>query len=303
MKLPFFIIDAFAPRPMGGNPAVVIPLELLDHSPNLDDDTMLAIARELRQPMVAFVGPPDDNRVRPIRWIHEDGESDFCGHATFASGHVILDELQLEPDRAVFDTCAGRLIVERNDPAPRWHGAPSRDSSSLLSLIVPAISTTPVDDPRLARALDCTPQLAARGDLDILVLVDSHQTVANMTPDWSILRDIDARGVVVTAPAHDSDTSFVSRFFATTPEGYEDAATGSGHAMLTPFWSQRLNAKRTLHALQLSPRGGEFWCDLTNDSHVRLTSRAFTYSTGHLLLSEPALGARSSRERVASRST
>lgn len=39
----------------------------------------------------------------------------------------------------------------------------------------------------------------------------------------------------------------------------EDLVTGSAHCMLIPYWSGRLK-KKSLHAQQLSERGGELFC-------------------------------------------
>ncbi|HKW45421.1 MAG TPA: hypothetical protein VJN22_07160, partial [Candidatus Eremiobacteraceae bacterium] len=41
-------------------------------------------------------------------------------------------------------------------------------------------------------------------------------------------------------------------------------ATGSAHCTLTPYWASRLG-KASLHAQQVSARGGELWCELAGD--------------------------------------
>jgi predicted PhzF superfamily epimerase YddE/YHI9 len=73
-----------------------------------------------------------------------------------------------------------------------------------------------------------------------------------------LLCEADRFGVIVTAPGTRSD--FVSRFFAPAKGVPEDPVTGSAHCTLIPYWAKRLQ-KSKLHALQISPRGGELWCE------------------------------------------
>ncbi len=264
MRIELYQVDAFAPDPLGGNPACVA---LPDST--LDDSAMLAIARELNQPMTAFVSAPNGDGSRRLRWFHEGGESAFCGHATFASGHVLLNVLDGAGDAVEFDTIAGRLRVERA-------------GEGLLSLTVPALPLEPHTEPRLVGALGREPLEVYRSEHDLLAVLETAHDVATIHANTKVLRSIEARGVVVTAPADNEHLDFVSRFLGTLPEGYEDAATGSAHAMMTPYWSKRLGITEGLRAAQLSPRGGEFVCDALEDNKVRLTGQAFTYAKGTL---------------------
>ena len=68
---------------------------------------------------------------------------------------------------------------------------------------------------------------------DLLVLLDSQKTVAGVSPDFSLLREIkDAFGVIITAKGGDCD--FVSRFFAPYAGIDEDPVTGSSRGVLVP---------------------------------------------------------------------
>jgi predicted PhzF superfamily epimerase YddE/YHI9 len=58
----------------------------------------------------------------------------------------------------------------------------------------------------------------------------------------------------------------------------EDPVTGSAHCTLIPYWAAKLG-KTKLHALQLSERGGELFCELHQD-RVRIAGRAVTYLEG-----------------------
>ena len=84
----------------------------------------------------------------------------------------------------------------------------------------------------------------------------------------------------VTAPGDDCD--FVSRFFAPGLGIDEDPVTGSAHCTLIPYWAKRLG-KSSMHARQVSKRGGELFCEQRGDrvtisGHVALYAK----STLHL---------------------
>ncbi|MGB0178260.1 MAG: PhzF family phenazine biosynthesis protein, partial [Owenweeksia sp.] len=87
-------------------------------------------------------------------------------------------------------------------------------------------------------------------------------------------------GYVVTAAGNKVD--FVSRTLVPHVQQLEDPATGSSHALLTPFWAKRLG-KNTLYAHQLSSRGGAFNCTY-NDEKVQLNGRFSILATGHFKL-------------------
>jgi predicted PhzF superfamily epimerase YddE/YHI9 len=92
------------------------------------------------------------------------------------------------------------------------------------------------------------------------------------------MRKLNCLGVIVTAPGKKVD--FVSRFFAPAAGVNEDPVTGSAHSTLIPYWAKRLG-KKDLHALQLSPRGGELFCQDDGD-RVKIGGRAVTYFRGEI---------------------
>ena len=94
---------------------------------------------------------------------------------------------------------------------------------------------------------------------------DNEAAIRNMRPDFSRLELLHPFVVAVTAPGVDAD--FVSRYFKPSYGMPEDPVTGSAHCALTPYWSKRLG-KSSLHARQLSERGGELWCEMAGDCVV-----------------------------------
>ena len=108
--IPFFQVDAFASRPFEGNPAAVMPL-----TEWLPDATLQAIATENNLSETAFAVPSEDGADADydLRWFTPTVEVDLCGHATLASGHILMSGQRIR-----FATRSGILTVERRDD--RW---------------------------------------------------------------------------------------------------------------------------------------------------------------------------------------
>ena len=102
-----------------------------------------------------------------------------------------------------------------------------------------------------------------------------------LSPDIRALAklDIGIGGTIVTAPG-EGDVDYVSRFFAPAAGIDEDPVTGSINCTLAPYWAARLG-KRTLHAQQLSARGGDLRCEIAGD-RVKIAGKARLYLQGML---------------------
>ena len=256
--LPFFQVDAFASRPFEGNPAAVMPL-----SEWLSDAVMQAIAAENNLAETAFTVPSERGDADyDLRWFTPTVEVDLCGHATLASGHVLMTG-----ERVRFATRSGVLTVSRRD--------------DLLELDLPAYAVEPGELPGLRDALGVSGEtfLGRGGNGAAILLLDDEDAVRAVTPDFAALRSID-RLVIVTAPGREQDIA--SRVFAAYHGIDEDPVTGSAHSALVPFWAARLGRVR-LTALQASARGGVMECRLEND-RVILGSQCMTVIEGHFQL-------------------
>ena len=83
---PIFQVDAFAEKPLSGNPAAVMPLDRW-----LPDDLMQAIAAENNLAETAFTVPSEREGVDyELRWFTPAVEVPLCGHATLAAGHILI---------------------------------------------------------------------------------------------------------------------------------------------------------------------------------------------------------------------
>jgi predicted PhzF superfamily epimerase YddE/YHI9 len=260
MKIPIYHIDAFTSRVFGGNPAAVCPLESW-----LDNATLQAIAAENNLSETAFfVGR--DGRY-DIRWMTPAAEVDLCGHATLASGWVVMNRLDRGRDEVVFGSRSGPLAVVRR--------------GDLLALDFPSRPPESIGAaPAVGEALGRTPRqvLAAR---DYLALYDTEDEVRALRPDMARVAALDRHGVIASAPGQSCD--FVSRFFAPAWGIAEDPVTGSSHCTLVPYWAGRLGKDR-LRALQVSARGGELFCELRGP-RVGIAGRAAPFMEGQIEIS------------------
>lgn len=248
-------VDAFTSTPFRGNPAAVC---LLDGP--APEEWMQAVAREMNLSETAFLYPIAEGYA--LRWFTPAVEVDLCGHATLASAHVLWEDGHLPPHvDAVFETNSGRLTATR---AGDW-----------IELNFPATPAAEVDAvPGLERALGVEALWTGRSEFDFLVEVDSEETVRELQPDMTALRQLHCRGVIVTSRATSEEFDFVSRFFAPSVGIDEDPVTGSAHCALGPYWAQHFG-RQQLDAAQVSARGGVLRVRLEGD-RVILGGQAVT---------------------------
>jgi predicted PhzF superfamily epimerase YddE/YHI9 len=91
--------------------------------------------------------------------------------------------------------------------------------------------------------------------MDYLVAVESEAAVRALQPDFTRLRALPVRGVMVSARYSAGGYDFVSRFFAPGSGVDEDPVTGSAHCCLAPYWGAKLG-KTEMTGHQVSARGG-----------------------------------------------
>jgi len=257
MRIPMYQVDAFTDRLFAGNPAAVCPLDRW-----LDDETMQSIAAENNLSETAFFVAAGDGYH--LRWFTPVREVDLCGHATLASGHVVLH--RLEPDRGsvAFETRSGLLEVAR--------------SGDLLVMDLPAYPPRSARAPAgLVEALGREPEAVLDANYLMAVFPD-EAAVRDLAPDFAVMERAGLDEVLVTAPGVDCD--LVSRFFAPGYGINEDPVTGSAHCALVPYWAARLGTQR-LHARQVSRRGGELFCELRGD-RVSIGGASVLYLEGEI---------------------
>ena len=111
-----------------------------------------------------------------------------------------------------------------------------------------------------------------------LAIFDDETQIREMSLNITLLKKLGEEGLIISARGKEVD--FVSRFFVPGAGIDEDPATGFAHTLLIPYWSELLKKKK-LHALQVSSRGGEIFCE-DLDSRVNISGRAVEYLSGHI---------------------
>ena len=229
----------------------------------LTGETLQLIARENNLPVTAFFVEHNDHYE--LRWFTPTVELNLCGHGTLAAAAVIFDSMDAAKEPLTFKTKGGTFNVVKD--------------GQFIGLDFPvheAVSCA-IRPEDLVRALGREPKEILKAQ-NYLAVYEEEAEIRAINPDMELLKEVDCLGAIVTAKGTDSD--FVSRYFAPRIGIPEDAATGSTHCTLAPYWSKRLG-KRKLHAVQLSQRRGELWCEYLDD-RVRITARAVRYAEGFL---------------------
>lgn len=271
MKLKIYQVDAFTDKLFGGNPAAVIPMDAW-----LDTELMQKIALENNLSETVFIVPSaNTDSDYEIRWFTPEIEINLCGHATLASAYMLFSILNFAKPEIRFSSQSGILKVTKED--------------DLICMDFPSWKPERLDiyPDELSAMLDYAEFLGVYKHRDILVEMENEEAVRNCNPDFTLMKKhIDK--MIITAPANkrsldsSKQVDFVSRFFAPGAGIDEDPVTGSAHSQLIPFWAEKLG-RNNMHALQLSKRGGEIWCE-QRDDRVIMKGKAVFYMQGEIYL-------------------
>ncbi|MDJ0641185.1 MAG: PhzF family phenazine biosynthesis protein [Erythrobacter sp.] len=261
--IPFWHVDAFAARPFCGNQAAVMMLEEW-----LPDDVLIAIAKENMFSATAFLLRDATQEADwELCWFSRKSELTMCGHATLASGHAILEHSG--GDRVTFRSRrAGILEVRRKGDG--------------YEVGLPAIATEPRDYPEAVASLGAEPLEVRRNETRYnILLFQSEAAVRALDPDLRGLARLGNDQFICTAPGERTD--MVSRVFVPGGGVDEDSVTGSAHAVLAPFWAERLG-RSDMTAYQASARGGDLTLQLEGE-RVWLGGPCVTVVKGSFYLS------------------
>ena len=258
MSTPIYYVDAFTDKLFSGNPAAVIFSQIKD------EQLMQKIAAENNLSETAFIR--EENGIFYIRWFAPLCEIDLCGHATLASAFIFFK--YIKPESSLFEVHSqknGILKVTKKN--------------NLLVLDFPKDSLSKYNEfSSIEEIININPIELYKGRDDVLAIVESEDSVKNLDINFELLNKINARGLIVSARGTKSD--FVSRFFAPSAGVNEDPVTGSAHTTLIPYWSNKLG-KTSMHAEQLSERGGVLYCEDKND-RVLIGGNAIEYLKGEI---------------------
>jgi trans-2,3-dihydro-3-hydroxyanthranilate isomerase len=235
-------INAFTRKPFLGNPAAVVT-----KANGLTEKQMQLIAREMNLSETAFVLRP----TRPgadlrLRWFTPTAEVNFCGHATVASFHALVEEGCFGAGRpgqysVRLETRSGILPVSVRKRSARgaWVQVqlPQSNFSSYKGQLVEILAALQV------KKRDLLPHLPVQIDSRRMLYIpfDKLRSLFEMKPNFDQLRQIGERdqlhGVCVFTPETvDQKSTFHSRFFAPNYGINEDPVTGSSNGPLGAYF-------------------------------------------------------------------
>jgi len=237
MNKPIFQVDAFTNKPFRGNPAGVV---LLDEEKS--DKWMLSVAREMNLSETAFV--IGEKSPYNLRWFTPAVEVELCGHATLSAAYILYDRDIIKKNELIeFTTRSGVLTTSYIDGWIEMDFPSFTADKVILGDVVGC-------------ALKCEPVEIYKSGENIMAVFNDPENIYNLSPDFNLIKQLDAQGVIATSLSDVADFDFISRYFAPRVGVDEDPVTGSAHCSLGPYWGGILN-KNVFRAKQVSDRGGE----------------------------------------------
>lgn len=261
----FHLVDAFTATAFRGNPAGVVVLEDGPVDPVLAQQ----VAAEVGASETAFVHREEDGWR--LRWWTPTTEVDLCGHATLATGHVLVATGQVPSDEPiVFHTRSGTLVASRDADDRIWLDLPAwpvaaHPEPEALARVVGGAAARYLGRTRVTQAND-------------LIEVADVAALLAFQPEPAAVAALGAGGLIVTAPGEHADVAM--RYLAPALGVDEDPVTGSAACTVAPLWAGRLG-RSEVTIEQRSARGGELVCRVTTD-RVHVGGHAVTTISGEV---------------------
>lgn len=273
------LIEAFSDGPFGGNGAAVV---LLDRP--APAAWMQRLAASLKQSETAFL--LKDGTDWLLRWFTPSCEVALCGHATLASLLALGHWKLLRPgDSLELWSRSGPLSVSLDGANPR-RGSVVLPSGELHPAPVPAALQH-----LLTQRLGSGPEafwtsalgyavalLKPELDLAAMACIAADLPV-EVRPGLVLMQALNETSPISAARPRQLDElplDFQLRFFAPGLGIDEDPVTGSAHALVAPWWHQRLQRDWVV-GWQCSDRPGGVVSRATSSGMIRL------FGSGHLL--------------------
>ncbi len=184
---PFKQVDVFTATPYYGNPLAVV----LDGA-GLSDDDMAHFARWTNLSETTFVLPPSDAAKAAgadyrVRIFTPGGELPFAGHPTLGTCHAWLQAGgQPQALAQIVQECQIGLIHIRRDAARLAFAAPPLKRSAPS----PAVLAQVADALGLKASQINAAQLLDNGPIWLGLLLDTPQTVLQLSPNHAELKDL-----------------------------------------------------------------------------------------------------------------
>ncbi|HZT18297.1 MAG TPA: PhzF family phenazine biosynthesis protein [Dongiaceae bacterium] len=246
LRANLFQVVTFATDPLHGNPAFV-----LSGAREASDHALAAACAILRADVVAVVGDTLGGET-PLRFFTAEGPHAGAGHATLAAAHTVLRggpaaDRSAGPRSTIFHLANGDSRTAHLEAERIWVDFPAMPASRLDH------------SAELEAALGARPRETWIAPFGYVGIFDDAAVIARMRPDLARVAAFDRSAVIATAPG-DGESDIVVRVFAPRVGLPEDPVCGTAHRIIVPYWAKRMG-KRRIHSRQLSPRGGDLWCE------------------------------------------
>ena len=226
----FSLVDAFTKTPLGGNPCAVV-----FNADSLNDEEMLAIAKEMNQSETAFVLTPKSGDIR-ARYFTPEREIPLAGHPTIATIYAAIElgilkapngktEISLElnegPIKVGIENENGDFLIRMYQRKPSFHE--THDPQTIASLFNLEISdflpSVPIQTVSTGTKQLMVPMKSIESLKKISMNADAYREYRKkmgfFSPHFFCLGGVTAEG-----------TTF-ARHLGTPPDTVEDAFTGS----------------------------------------------------------------------------
>lgn len=238
MQRPYAVLDVFTDVPLAGNALAVV-----HDADGLDDETMLAFARETRLSETTFVqsatvaGADYRNRIFTVA-----GEVPFAGHPSLGTAVAVARARGERRASYVQETGAGLQPVEVELDAEQAYASVLQDPARFGAEVEAARALSAVRLDASAAVAALSPQVVSTGLPHLIVPVVDRDAVARAAPDADAVADLleesDSRSVYVVYWEPNCGHASARMFSPLVADG-EDPATGSAAGPLCAYLARR----------------------------------------------------------------
>lgn len=246
---PFLQVDAFTKQPLAGNPCAI----LLD-ADDLDEATMLAIAREMNLSETAFVRRSAQADFG-VRYFTPAGEIPLAGHPTIATVHALLETGRHQATTVTLELPVGIISVEVC-PENNRQWIIMNQPKPLFLKCYPAEEILPIFGLSVYDALPEAPlQTVSTGTPQLMIPLNSLDALQRIRLDLAAYQELRQRAdffsVHLFCLSGVEQGQTFARHFVAPPDVLEDPFTGSATGGMAAYlWHYGLLAHPTFLAEQ-----------------------------------------------------
>ncbi|MEK7571770.1 MAG: PhzF family phenazine biosynthesis isomerase [Patescibacteria group bacterium] len=286
-----FLVKAFTKDKTQGNPAGVVL-----NADYLTDKQMQYIAKELGFSESAFVSK-SDNADYKVRFFSQTQEVDFCGHATIAAFHTLVEQVELY-QLYIGDKTKESVVVTQETKAGILPVICYKNGLVVMTQNDPKFFEPEKDKNRIAQLLGIDPkhilgyplQTVSTGTPKLIISIDSLDTLFAMTPDLESIKtyckETGAKGFYpFTTETKEKDSDFHARQFNPISGIDEDPITGVAAGALGCYILKHKLSKKKNFVIEQGyamNKAGKIFVDVKKEVKVGGYAVTFGTKTFHL---------------------